>query len=443
MVDVVIVGAGFAGLRAARALETSGHHVQVLEARERVGGRSRPGQLLGRVVDTGGQWVGAGHTRVAQLAAEAGATLLPQYSRGRSLFHFGGELRSYAGRIPAARVHALLELQIAIWRLKASQILLPTAGQSSPRAKALDAQTVGQWRDRWLRTKEARAIFDIAVRSVFCADPEQLSLLHFVTVLRANGGFDRVIDVEGGAQERVVQGGMHQLAIYLAAQLRQPVLLDAPVQAIEQSSDGVLVRHAKGEVRAKRAIVAMAPSAARKVRGEPANAARDRLGERMPMGAVIKCLVAYERPFWREQGLSGEFVSDTAPFSPVFDASPSDASSGVLVGFVGGPDAERLSAQPGVRQGAVVQSLVTAFGAQAAQPSAYLDYDWITDPWSEGCYFGLPTLGTLTELGDALRQPHGRVHWAGTETADEWSGYIEGALCSGDRVAREVLQALR
>lgn len=161
------------------------------------------------------------------------------------------------------------------------------------------------------------------------------------------------------------------------------------------------------------------------------------------MGSVIKCLVAYERPFWRSRGWSGEFVSDRAPLSPTFDASPADGSCGVLVGFVSGPDAARLSGHPEARRKEVIDSLVTAFGPEAAQPIDYLDHDWIADPWSEGCYLGLPMPGALTELGSALREAHGRVHWAGTETSERWTGYIEGALCSGERVAQEVMRAER
>jgi monoamine oxidase len=313
----------------------------------------------------------------------------------------------------------------------------------SARARALDLQSVAEWQRGRLRSVEARELFDIVVRAVFCASPEQLSLLHFLTVLRANGSFYELIDVEGGAQERVVQGGMHQLAVYLARQLQQPVLLDAPVLSIEQSPRDVAVRHAKGELHARRVVVAMAPPMARKIRMTPTCDARDRLGERMPMGSVIKCLAAYERPFWRSRGLSGEFVSDKAPLSPTFDASPADGSCGILVGFVSGPDAVRLSGNPDARRGEVVASLVTAFGPEAAHPVDYIDHDWIADPWSEGCYLGLPTPGTLTELGPALREAHGRVHWAGTETSEIWTGYIEGALCSGERVAREVMHAAR
>lgn len=443
MVDVAIIGAGFAGLCAARELEKRGLRVQVLEARERVGGRSRPGTLNGVTIDTGGQWVGAGHERLERLAREAGAALVPQYGEGRKVLQVAGVTKTYSGLIPPVSPRALVEMQLALWALRHLQRKVDPARPWDSAVAHLDAETLSTWERRWLRSPGAKAIFDIGVRAVFCARPGQLSMLHFLSYVAANKHFDYLVSAEGGAQAATVRGGMHQLSTWLAAQLRTPVLLEAPVRQIAQSATGVTVAHERGELRARRAVVAMAPSMARRIGGEPAHTARDRLGERMPMGSVIKCLVAYARPFWREQGLSGEFVSDSAPFSPVFDHSPPDGSCGILVGFFDGPEALRWSGNPDGRRRAVIESLVAAFGPEAAEPVDYIDHDWIADPWSEGCYVGLPAPGVLTELGRALRAPHGRVHFAGTETAAAWTGYIEGALLSGEVVAQEVALALQ
>jgi len=438
--DVAVIGAGFAGLRAATQLRQAGCAVRVIEARDRVGGRSMPGTLNGRTLDLGGQWVGVHHLRLRALAGEAGAALVPQYVQGDKLLQIDGRIRRYSGLIPPASPTALIEMQIALLRLRALQSRVPLdAPWEAKDAAALDRLSVDGWQSRWLRSKGAQALFDIAVRAVFCATPRQLSMLGFLHYLRANDNFDALLSTDAGAQALTVEGGMHQLARYMATALGDVLQLNTPVQRIEQTSDHAVLHLASGTLQARRVIIAMSPQAAGRIGCMPWMPAREQLAQRMPMGSVIKCLIAYEKPFWRTQGLTGEFVSNQAAFSPVFDVSPADGSHGALIGFFDGPDALRWSAvAPEARKAEVIATLVRAFGAEAAQFIDYVDYDWIADPYSRGCYTGLWTPGTLTEVGRALRDPVGRIHWAGTETASEWCGYIEGALMSGERVAEEV-----
>lgn len=444
--DVIVIGAGFAGLRAAVDLQRRGRRLLLLEARDRVGGRSRPATLAGRVVDVGGQWVGHSHARLIRLSAEAGAALLPQQRPGAKLLQMAGRLHRYSGLIPPASPLALVEVQLALLRLRALQRGVPAdAPWTAERALALDAETVAGWQSRWIRSAGGRALFDAAVRAVFCAEAQQLSMLGFLHYLRSNGSFDELLAVDGGAQAQTVAGGMHALAGHLAAQLLSGSLqLSTPVRELLQHDDHVEIRNDHGgRFRARRVIIAMAPLLAGRIAMTPALAAREQLAQRMPMGSVIKCLIAYRTPFWRDAGLNGEFVGDAALLSPVFDASPIDGSHGALVGFIDGPNALRWSAaDPAARRAAVLASLTEAFGAQAATPIDYIDHDWIADPWSRGCYVGLPTPGTLSRLGSALAAPAGRLHWAGTETAAAYCGYIEGALGSGERAAAEVDAAL-
>lgn len=444
--DVAIIGAGFAGLRAATELQRRGHRVLLLEARDRVGGRSMAATLAGRTIDVGGQWVGQGHERLTRLAQQAGAPLLSQQRPGAKLLQHRDRLLRYQGLIPPISPIGLIEVQAALWRLQALRKQVPAATPwTAARAAALDAQTVAHWQSRWIRSAAGKILFDAAVRAVFCAEARQLSMLGFLHYLSSNGGFDPLLAVENGAQAQTVVGGMHALAVHLASQLTADRLrLSTPVRALEQQADQVLLRLDHGEtLRARRVIVAMAPLLAGGIAMHPGSAAREQLAQRMPMGSVIKCLVAYRTPFWRESGLNGEFVGDTALLSPVFDASPADGSQGVLVGFIDGPNAVRWSdADPAARRAAVIASLVGAFGPAAQEAIDYVDHDWIRDPWSRGCYVGLPTPGTLSQLGAALAAPVGHVHWAGTETAAQWCGYIEGALVSGERAADAVHAAL-
>lgn len=124
-----------------------------------------------------------------------------------------------------------------------------------------------------------------------------------------------------------------------------------------------------------------------------------------------KCQARYPTPFWREEGLTGQATSNTGPVKVTFDNSPADGTPGVMLGFIEGTDGRVKS--------------------------------WAADPWARGCYTGYTAPGVLLDYGTALREPIGRIHWAGTETATRWSGYIDGAVQSGERAAAEVLEALR
>lgn len=443
--DALVIGAGFAGLACARRLVEAGRSVQVIEARDRVGGRTQPAVLAGRTVDVGGQWVGAGHARLTALAAGAGRALIPQYTEGAKLLRLAGRTRRYRGLIPAASPLALIELQAAILRLDALTRRVPADAPWTARdAARLDADTVERWQRRWLRTRGGRALFDAAVRAVFCAEPSQLSMLGFLHYLSSNAGFERLVGTTDAAQAATVDGGLHGLSTGLAAPLGPALRLTAPVRLLTQAEDRVIATLDDGStIAARRAVVAMAPLAAGRIALAVPDGSREQLAQRMPMGSVIKCVIAYARPFWRDQGLSGEFVGGgEALFSPVFDASPADARHGALVGFIDGPNAVRWSGvDPALRRAAVLDSLAAVFGPDARLPIDYVEQDWVADPWSRGCYVGLPGPGLLSTLGPALRRPLGRLHWAGTETARAWCGYVEGALESGERAADEVIAA--
>jgi monoamine oxidase len=163
----------------------------------------------------------------------------------------------------------------------------------------------------------------------------------------------------------------------------------------------------------------------------------------MPMGSVIKCIAAYEKPFWRSRGLSGEGFSEVGPLTVTFDDSPHDGSQGALIGFILGDAAREWSgADEEARKEAVLNCWTRLFGAAAARPVAYVDKDWPAEEWSRGCYVGVMPPGVMSQCGAALREPCGRIHWAGTETANEYAGYLDGAVESGYRASAEVLSRL-
>ncbi len=440
--DVIVIGAGLAGLKAARELEAKGLSVAVLEARDRVGGRTKAGEIAGEVIDRGGQWVGPAQKLLLKEAASLGIETCEQYRAGAQVLHFEGSRRTYMGDTPKLSFLSLMELGLLVNRWNREMRQVPAdAPWEATKAKNWDAQTLESWILKNLRTRGARSFARIVARAVLCAEPEQMSYLFFLDYLRSGNGLESLIGVKGGAQEAKFKGGAHAISRGLAASLKSPVTIEAPVRAIRQSDTGVSVTTDKGEFEAARAIVAVPPALASRIRYDVAlPAKRDGLMQRMPMGSVIKVHVAYSEPFWRKAGLSGQAASDKHAFNVVFDQSPPDERIGILVGFIDGAHAVEMSAMgDNARREHVVSALVDYFGPEAAEPIAYDDQDWTAEEWSRGCYVAHMAPGVMTHFGDVIREPAGRIHWAGTETATEWIGYMDGALQSGIRAAAEVV----
>lgn len=443
--DVLVVGAGVAGLTAARRLSAAGRSVHVLEARDRVGGRTCTVPFAGGPVDLGGQWIGPGQDRVIALARELGVGTFPQHHRGRKVACLGDGRVTYRGLLPRVRLRALLELGLAMQRIdwRARKVALD-APWSTGDAAAWDQRTAGAWLDELARTPEARGLLEVATQAIFAADSDALSLLYFLFYVRSGRGITALTSIRGGAQQDRLVGGVQQLSQRLADRLMGHVRLDSPVRAAAQDDHGVTVHTAAGPLRARTLVVAVPPALARGIDFAPAlPPERAALHADMPMGSVVKCVVAYERPFWREQGFSGEVVLDRGPLRMLFDDCGPDGTHPALVAFAVGSAAKAFGALPEAeRRAEVLRTIDRAFGT-APPPLAYIDKDWTADPWSAGCYVGVMPPGLLTRAGEALRRPCGRIHFAGTETAVRWAGYIDGAIESGERAADEVLARLR
>jgi monoamine oxidase len=446
--DVVVVGAGLAGLAAARVLTARGASVIVLDARDRVGGRLLNHDIGdGKVVEVGGQWIGPTQDRLAALARGLSVETFPTHAEGDNLLEYGGSIRRYRGTIPRINPAVLVDVEQAQRRLNRLARKVPLdAPWEAPNAAKLDGQTAATWMHRNMATKSGRMLLELGVEAVWAAQPEEISLLHVLFYIHSAGSLELLFDTEGGAQQDRFVGGSQLLALRMAEELGdERLVLGAPVRRIEHSTDGGVTVHADGAVaRGQRAIVAIAPTLAGRIAYDPPLPGyRDQLTQRMPLGTVAKCMAIYAEPFWRAEGLSGQGASDRGPVRLCFDNSPPDGSPGVLLGFLEGRHARelgRLRAEE--RRTAVIDCFARMYGPRAASPDDYLERLWAEEEWTRGCYGCHMPTGAWTAYGPALHPPIGPLHWAGAEYAQVWNGYMDGAVRSGDAAAAEVVELL-
>ena len=444
--DVVIVGAGLAGLTAARELVQAGVSVVVLEARDRVGGRTytRPSSD-GTLLDLGGQWIGPTQDHLAALAEAVGVTSFPTYNEGKNIEVYRSERHVYEGALPMGDPLAMMEAIEAMLDLNLMAGKVPLdAPWSAPDAAEWDGQTFETWLHAHVESEHARQLMTLAVESVFSVEPRDLSLLHFLFYVRSGGNLNQLLSVADGAQERRFHLGTQAISERVAAQLGERVVLNAPVHTLYHDEHGVRVESDTLLVQARRAIIAIPPTLAGRLRYRPALPGyRDQLTQRIPMGTVIKVQCLYERPFWRDEGYSGQVTSDEGAVRITFDNSPASGSPGILMGFIEGDEGRAWGRKtPEERQAEVTACFARYFGEQAAHPYAFEELNWANEEYSRGCYAGVMTPGTWLTYGEALRQPIGRLHWAGTETATLWNGYMDGAVRSGERAAQENTRGL-
>lgn len=438
--DVIIIGAGLAGLSAARQLKAAGKSFKVIEARDRVGGRTLSVTGPGKTwLDFGAQWIGNNHTETAKLANALSVPMIPTYDEGKNIFHWSGKQHGYKGLIPRINPFALLDFAKAQTKLDwlARRVDMERPWTSTK----LDDLTFETWIQKNTFTKQAAELLRLYTNAVFATEPRNMSLLHALFYTHSSGGSEWLAKVGGGAQESRFIGGTQALSLKMAEDLKGDIILSAAVKAVAQDGAGVTVHSEQGTFVGQKCIIAIPPTLLNKIDFNPSlSAKRRQLIQRVPPGSVIKAQAVYDRPFWRDAGLSGQVASNVGPIKVAFDNSSADGETGVLTAFWEGEEAVTYAGcMRDERQQIFADCMVRYFGPEAAKITFYHDVVWAHEDFTGGCYAAHFAPGVWTQFGDCIRMPEGNIHWAGTETAAAFNGYMEGAIRSASRVLQEIL----
>jgi len=440
VLDVVIIGAGLAGLTAARDLRLAGcESFVVLEARDRVGGRTLNHDLgNGYISEAGGQWIGPGQTAVADLARELNIETFTTYYKGETVILAGD------GRV-AIDLHGTFgtNLKIAGKLDELARGVPSGAPWKAANAAELDKLSLGDWLLTQDIGVEDRVGWDTSTTLSGGTFPAKMGLLHFLSMINsANSHYEQLDSIKDSAQETRFVGGSFVLCQKMAEALGDKVRLSTPVRQISDWDQPVVsLQTDRGVVRARRVIVAIQPALCEQIGFSPAlPALRREMQRHWPAYSPgRKTAHVYAKPFWREKGLSGMILQANGPLLWAYDNSPPDGSIGVINAFV---TQATLPSDPQQAQDMLSQIYAQALGEEALHPLQFHDHDWGLDEWSISCVSAIPP-GFWTEYGEALHPPVGNLIWSGTETADIWAGYMDGAVRSGRRAALQALQALR
>ncbi len=443
-VDVIIIGGGFAGVSAARKLYRAGKSFLILEARDRLGGRVYTKDIAdGIPLDLGGQWIGPTQDRMYELVEEYGIETYPTYIKGKSVMDLNKKISTYTGLIPKVDPISLIYIDITIKRLnRMAQSIDTQAPWSHPKAAKWDAMTLSSYISKHVKTKKARSIMITAMETVLACAPEEVSLLHVLFYIRSGKDIDTLLNIENGAQQDRIRGGMQGVVEHMSVGFEDRILYNAAVKSIKQSESQCTVRTEDHTYYSSKVVVAIPPILAGRIQCDPPLSLDKRqVFQKIPMGIVVKCYAIYKQPFWRQAGFSGEVVTDEhSPYQTIFDNAAEDADYGMLMGFALADRATQLMRLSQLdRKALMIKTLERYFGAQSKDIWMYEDLCWAEEEFSQGCYTGYFPTGVWTRYKDALRTVEGNIHWAGTETATVWNGYIEGAVRSGERAAQEIL----
>ncbi|XP_028902432.1 amine oxidase [flavin-containing] A isoform X1 [Ornithorhynchus anatinus] len=449
--DVVVVGGGISGLSAAKLLTESGISVVVLEARDRVGGRTytvRNKEV--KYVDVGGAYIGPTQNRILRLSKELGIETYKVNVTERLIQHVKGKSYPFRGAFPPVwNPIAYLDYN-NLWRTMdhMGKEIPPEAPWDAPHAEEWDKMTMKELIDQICWTKTARQFATLFVNINVTSEPHEVSALWFLWYVKQCGGTTRIFSITNGGQERKFVGGSGLVSERIMERLGDLVKLGRPVVGIDQSGDNVIVETLNHEIFEGRYVIsAVPPSLTAKIHFSPElPPQRNQLIHRLPMGAIIKCMMYYKEAFWRKMNYCGCMIieDEDAPISISLDDTKPDDSVPAIMGFILTRKAHRLaSLTKEERRRKICELYARVLGSdKALHPVHYEEKNWCEEQYSGGCYTAYFPPGIMTQYGRIIRQPVDKIYFAGTETATQWSGYMEGAVQAGERAAREVLHAM-
>ncbi|OAA55298.1 Amine oxidase [Niveomyces insectorum RCEF 264] len=457
-VDVVVVGAGLSGLKAAYEVQKAGYTCAVVEARDRVGGKtwSVDDHGDGKFVDRGAAWINdTNQSEVFALAQALSLKLVVQNTTGNVVQQ---DINAEVSQFPYGSVPEKLSANgtadmVAI-RDKAEETCLTLDIRDPVRTGArLDHMTLEQWIQSEGGGPTALASAAVWTKAMLGMEPRDLSALYFLNYCKSGGGLLQMrSDLKHGGQFLRFVRGTQSLSLGLADLLKDgSLLLSSPVRSVTQGADGLVhVVSARGDFVCKRVIVSVPTPLYKEIAfSPPLPAAKTQLAQQNKLGYINKVILRYASPWWRQYGLCGMVQSFTGPVAVSRDSSSDEAGQYSLTCFVAGDTGRALSTKtPAERFQIVTDHIKMLFGASipkdatVPEPVGFVEHEWAKDQWAQGCPCPAAPPGLMTQYEHALRAAHGKVHFAGTETAYEWKGYMEGALRAGLRGAEEVTKAL-